>query len=173
MGLASSCQPVNEGSQILPRSATTDAKQRPIPCTCVIMPISQATVTDDNLSRGAGKMTIFINPGSGPVADATIENASFNMGAFTGDLLRLDDSAIPSVERRSEMDDDGRYCFVLRFPDREVEVEMPGLPLAQVRWLDEPGQNIWDFPRLYVDGSSWVWKYALNAALSSEEEDVD
>jgi hypothetical protein len=30
-----------------------------------------------------------------------------------------------------------------------------------VRYLGIPGQNIWDFPRLFVDGSSWVWKFAI------------
>lgn len=108
-------------------------------------------------------MTVFINPGSGPVVDATVENAAFNMGAFTADLLHRDDTDIPSVERNPDLDDEGRFGWVLHFSDRDIEVEMPGLPLAQVRYMQDPSQNIWDFPRLYIDGSSWVWKYALSA----------
>ena len=46
--------------------------------------------------------------------------------------------------------------------ERTIEIQMPGLPVDRVRFLDEDGQNIWDFPRLYVDDSSWVWKYALS-----------
>jgi len=39
---------------------------------------------------------------------------------------------------------------------------MPGLPLDLVRYTGENGQNIWNFPRLYLDDSSWVWKFAAN-----------
>lgn len=115
-------------------------------------------------------MTIFINPGTGPVVDATEDNAAFNTGAFTADLMVRGMKAT-SAERAPDLDDDGRFGWRLTFDDgRVVEVEMPGLRLSEVRWLDEPDQNIWDFPRLYIDGSSWVWKYALDAC---EPEDDD
>lgn len=39
-------------------------------------------------------------------------------------------------------------------------VDMPSLSLEKIRYMGEKTQNIWDFPRLYVNGSSWVWKYA-------------
>jgi len=31
---------------------------------------------------------------------------------------------------------------------------MPGLPIDEVHWMRQHDQNIWDFPRLYVGGSS-------------------
>jgi hypothetical protein len=43
-----------------------------------------------------------------------------------------------------------------------VPVDMPGLPLHQVALRE--GDNAWLFPRLYVDGNSWLWPYALNNA---------
>ena len=108
-------------------------------------------------------MTIFINPGTGPVAGATEVHAAFNMGVFTADLIGAG-IQVTSAEQRPDLDDEGRFGWKITTADgREAEIEMPGLPLARVRWMDEPDQNIWDFPRLYVDGSSWVWKYALSA----------
>ena len=40
-------------------------------------------------------------------------------------------------------------------------VDMPGLPLAKVRFTGAKSQDIWTFPRLYVDDSSWVWLYSF------------
>ncbi len=39
---------------------------------------------------------------------------------------------------------------------------MPGIPLSEVRYVK--GLNAWLFPRLYVDGSSWLWEFAINMA---------
>ncbi len=105
-------------------------------------------------------MSIIINPGSGPVPDASAEEASKNIQAFAADLReRGHDVALGECG----LEDEGRYSFVVTVDGITREIEMPGIPLDQVRWLNEPEQNIWDFPRLYVDGSSWVWKYALSA----------
>ena len=54
----------------------------------------------------------------------------------------------------------GRWPCLLVLGGRECWVAMPGLPLERVRYMGEP-QNIWDFPRLYVDGDSWVWEFAI------------
>ncbi len=109
---------------------------------------------------------VIINPGTGPVAGATLDNAYKNMEA----LLR--DAGIPDAKWCRDVDAEeggGRFSFLVTVPDPDDEgsttgcpVDMPGIPLAEVRYLGEPGQNIWDFPRLYVDGSSWVWKFAVS-----------
>ena len=54
-------------------------------------------------------------------------------------------------------------CFSGPMSKRPASMRIlpPGLALAGVRYLDQPGQNIWHFPRLYIDGDSWVWKYAV------------
>lgn len=104
-------------------------------------------------------MTIFINPGSGPVADADEAAAWISIGTFAADLMARD-LHVTEVARQGAPDD-GRYGFMLTFGDgRRVEVEMPGLLPEKVRYLDGDTQNIWDFPRLYIDGSSWVWRFA-------------
>lgn len=37
---------------------------------------------------------------------------------------------------------------------------MPGLPLDKVRYVKGEKRSILEFPRLYVDGSSWIWYIA-------------
>lgn len=106
-------------------------------------------------------MRVYINPGSGPVEGATEVNADANMAQLIVDA-RL--TAPGRYERAPAADeDDGRFAFVVSCNGRTCEVHMPGLPLEAVRYLGVEGQNIWHYPRLYVDGSSWVWKYAMTS----------
>jgi hypothetical protein len=58
----------------------------------------------------------------------------------------------------------GRYTFRAVLRDKRgdehaVEVDMPGWPLRMVRMED--GDDPWKFPRLYTDGSSWLWPYSF------------
>lgn len=121
-------------------------------------------------------VVIAVNPGTGPVADATEANAAENAQAFAADLAARG-VLIKHVLRRSDADlPGGRYEFDLFFvdpqpheeetrePRTKIQVSMPGLPLARVRYMDD-SQNIWDFPRLYIDGSSWVWKFAVDVCV--------
>lgn len=106
-------------------------------------------------------MTFVIsNPGTGPVDGTRERDARRNIGAFCRDL------ALPSpnirVERRPSGDFDGKYDYLLRRGIRTTTVSMPGLPLDRVKL--RPGSNAWHFPRLYVDGSSWLWPYAIETA---------
>lgn len=99
-----------------------------------------------------------MNPGSGKVADGTWEQAYENMKQF------IKDCEIPlHIESANFEPDGGRYLFTLKADDFkfETEVEMPGLPLEKVRYMAEEGQNPFQYPRLYVDGSSWLWKFAI------------
>lgn len=115
--------------------------------------------------------TVIINPGSGPVPNATYEQALANMDVLIADAGAPQAKITPGHSNY----DDGRYLFVVTLNGRESEVLMPGLPLEKVRFLRKPEQNIWDFPRLYVDGSSWVWCYGrdmLNDALFGEDEEL-
>jgi hypothetical protein len=130
-------------------------------------------------------MNIIINPGTGPVTGATLENADENIRQFVQDLRdglfrdgpdHCEFAKIFVRRGDTSWDEDGRFAFVIwgktvDGQDWENEIDMPGLPLDQVRWIDGPDQNIWDFPRLYVDGSSWAWKFALSSAGYFQEED--
>ncbi|MFJ8153924.1 hypothetical protein [Streptomyces sp. NPDC094468] len=108
-------------------------------------------------------MSISINPGTGPVAEATEANAATNITVF-GDDLRKAGLDVRDCTRKPDDDyGDGRFAFQLAMADgRTIEIQMPGLPIERVRFMSQDGQNIWNFPRLYVDGSSYVWEFALS-----------
>lgn len=103
-------------------------------------------------------MNIVVNPGSGPVdGETSWDNAYENITTYIADC------EIPMRIVRSEHEpDEGRYLFVLKNDeyDYQIEVEMPGLPLDKVRYVEGDKRSILDFPRLYVDGSSWIWYIA-------------
>lgn len=101
---------------------------------------------------------ILINPGSRKCDTGTWEQAYENVKQF------IEDCEIPMhIVKTDFIPDDGRYLFVLGADgfSYEVELEMPGLPLEQVRYMGEEGQNPFDFTRLYVNGGSWLWKWGL------------
>jgi hypothetical protein len=119
--------------------------------------------------------SVFMNPGTGPVQGATLENAAANMLRLVEDA-GIEDAHILHIDAGEDAASDGRYPFEVTAPasDRLCTVDMPGLPLDQVRYMNEADQNIWHFPRLYVDGSSWVWCYAISSvhrSLMGEDED--
>lgn len=113
---------------------------------------------------------IFINPGSGPVSNATFDHAWQNMESLVKDA----DLNGARFERDPGGEDEGgRFAFLVHFDGRKATVDMPGIPLEHVRYTGAGDQNIWDFPRLYVNGSSWVWKFAvtrLSAEIRGEDE---
>lgn len=112
---------------------------------------------------------IIVNPGTGPVPDSTEDEARRNLAALIEDVGVSPVTVGANVEQQS----DGRWSFLLKHGGRECWVEMPGIPLDQVRYMGSEGQNVWHFPRLYVDGSSWLWMYAISSvrsALTGEEE---
>lgn len=119
-------------------------------------------------------MSIILNPGTGPVGgEPTAAAAIANMEAFVADATRENGYDITCDFTPTGEDGEGRWQFTVISDDGTVhEVEMPGLPLSQVRFMREPEQNIWDFPRLYVDGSSWVWAYAL-ACVGNNDDSED
>lgn len=116
-------------------------------------------------------MSIIINPGSGPVDEADEGSARANMQTLADDL-REQGCEVGEVTLRQD-EGDGRWSFDINVNGTAREVAMPGLPIEQVRWVDDPDQNIWHFPRLYVDGSSWVWLFALGVLAEPEDPDED
>ncbi|WP_020118843.1 hypothetical protein [Streptomyces canus] len=108
-------------------------------------------------------MTPILNPGSGPVPDATEEQATANTAAFVDELRTSYSVNVVSFVRAATSDyGEGRWAFELLTDDeRRIEVQMPGAPLKQVRE---------EWTRLYVDGSSWYWEYALRQCRRNDEE---
>ena len=114
-------------------------------------------------------MTITINPGSGPVDNTTQENADANMEVFRQDVKERHGYSVVSFLFEATQED-GRYRYLLTCDGAIHEVEMPGWPLEQVRYMDQETQNIWDFPRLYVNGDSGVWEFARNYCRPDEDD---
>lgn len=114
---------------------------------------------------------VFVNPGTGEVPEASEAQAIANMPQLLKDT-KLDKL---TFERAAAKDyGEGRYAFTVWNVDLPLEVQMPGIPLERVRFTGAAEQNIWHYPRLYVDGSSWVWQYAARLIRSffADEEDI-
>lgn len=110
---------------------------------------------------------IAINPGSGVVESGSIEQSEINIKAFIDDLL------VENVQYEFiKIEENGRHSYRIFSDEISHEIDMPAIPLEEVRYLGVDGQNIWHYPRLYVDGSSLVWKYALNMCFRLEEEEA-
>ncbi len=63
---------------------------------------------------------------------------------------------------------DGRFSYELKFSKkRKIVVDMPGLPLEKVRWFQ--GKSLVGIPRLYVDGGSWLWEFAIDIVKDNYE----
>ena len=118
-------------------------------------------------------MKLVINPGTEPIKETNEKNAFENMKHFLVDCSVTREENLLFV-RVKECDGnyakEGRFAFLV-YRDGYTRchlVHMPGLPLDKVRYMDKK-QNIWDFPRLYVDHSSWVWSFALLKEEDFEE----
>jgi hypothetical protein len=99
--------------------------------------------------------SIFINPGTEPQRGATLDNAAQTIARFVG-ALGISEVAFA---RNQTNDSDGWFGFVLTSGDRKCEVDVPGINPHVV----QEGRP-WKSPRLYVDGNSWLWPYAINSA---------
>lgn len=114
-------------------------------------------------------MKYAINPGTGPTPDGTKEQSEINIQQF------IKDTGAKDVEYRFlHSKENGRHVYKIWDKDKANihDIEMPAIPLEQVRYMG-PGQDIWQFPRLYVDGSSWVWLYAIDACFNSQPQDTN
>lgn len=98
-------------------------------------------------------MPIIINPGTEGRSDATLENAERIVDAIAKDLGLPRDA----ITRNVAADDGGRFGFQFTRPDCGIcEIEVPG---------DPPEEFLASIPftsrRMYVDGSSWLYKYGI------------
>lgn len=117
---------------------------------------------------------ILADMGWGPVKDGSLTHAESNIRAFVADL-RVRGHQDIVVERAPEhiaADREGRFCWGIAVDEGQMrQVRMPGLPLDKVRWTGADGQAIYNYPRLYIDGGSWIWLYALNTFTPVGAED--
>lgn len=107
---------------------------------------------------------VLINPGTGPnEGDICREHAIANIEAFMAEL-GLPPPVVSVTMASPKHDGAGWYQFVLHRGIRKVDVDMPGLPLGEIR-CDADLKNLpRGAPRLYVDGNSWWWGIAVGFA---------
>ncbi len=106
---------------------------------------------------------VVINPGAGPVDGSNEALAVIAMTQF------VKDSGAECFRRRDKRHDyDGRFAFHVYRGDKKFEIDMPGLPIDKVRYVGKP-QSALDFPRLYADGSSWLWCFAVSTVKDDGE----
>lgn len=121
---------------------------------------------------------VIINPGAGPIEGrrTTARDAERNIRAFRWEIGAP--RGMIRIQRlgRSHEDLAGRYDFRLSIRNRRdrTDISMPGLPLEEVRFVRGANVNVLRFPRLYVDGNSWLWPFAVSQArealrLASED----
>ncbi len=101
------------------------------------------------------------DPRTDPIPDGNLELADKNIMLFG-----LDMQLVPTSWERAAAQDmgGGRFAFTIWYRGRHVLIQMPGVPLESVRYQMLEGQNIDDFPHVYVNGSSYVWIYACEMA---------
>ncbi len=100
-------------------------------------------------------MNIIINPGTEPQINTKEENAVKVAEYLIEDLKPIEFT----FERYPNGDTDrGWYSFIFKSPGvRNIEVDIPGIDPEIVREAKP-----WKSPRLYVEGSSWLYSIALN-----------
>lgn len=98
-------------------------------------------------------MNIIINPGTEKQDKHSEKNASKVATYITKDLGL---NKINWEREKKNDSEDGWYGFKFKGAGGSIDVTIPGINPDIVR-MGEP----WKSPRLYVDGSSWLYGYAL------------
>lgn len=119
-------------------------------------------------------MKVIINPGTEPIDGASPEHAEANIKQFIHELMHDGGFEDLTYTRRRDMDKKGgwfaynvSYVFDGWFRP-SVMVHVPGFD-PETTQKGEP----WVSPRLYVDGSSWLWGLALGMADDKLRENTD
>ena len=108
---------------------------------------------------------VLTNPNNGPIGgDTCLSHAIADVATFI-DELGMKDPPVAVTMQSPRHDGTGRYSFMLHRGIRSVDVDMPGLPLDEVRCTENVMPR--GCPRLYVDGNSWWWCYALDTARTA------
>ena len=108
-------------------------------------------------------MKFNINPGTEAVENPTLENAEAAIDLFIKDLdLDVKLTRNPDGDNVGTGIGGGRFSFVLTLDDRSTTIDMPGCDPEKTA-----ASRPWYSPRLYVDGSSWLWRFAVNQAIEA------
>jgi len=107
-------------------------------------------------------MHFTINPGSGDRDGATYENALEILRRFMDDLSKLYGYKDIRATTQSNRNSEGRFSWDVTYDGKTIELDIPG---------DDPAEVVaagLGARRLYVDGSSWFYPFALNICSPDE-----
>ena len=107
-------------------------------------------------------MAFIINPGTEKQTNTTEANA-LKLAEYICEDIEISND---SFKRNPKTDSDGWYGFTFKGERGEVEVDIPGVDPDTTR-LGIPFQSL----RLYVNGSSWLYGYALGFILDGIQKD--
>jgi hypothetical protein len=88
--------------------------------------------------------------------------AADSLVIFVDDLRAAGGQPLTTV-RRMDRDDrvGGPFGFDIIYDGISVPVQMPGLPVERLRYVPGRSEKAGEFERLYVNGGSWLWPFAL------------
>jgi hypothetical protein len=114
----------------------------------------------ETMTRRARMMVV--NPGTQAMSETSPKLAKAGIAQFVEDLHPAKIKI--KVKRDKKSDNDGWYGFTLKSKHAKISVLMPGLPLEYMRGTKKDTTASWAFQRLYVEGNSWYWNFALEIA---------
>lgn len=100
--------------------------------------------------------------------DGTVVHADRNIERFVLEVSEAREGFTHVLTHRMEDEGPGgRFSYVVVWRKhgrlRAHQIDMPGVPLEDVEV--DVRANLIGVPRLYVDGASWYWGYAVDACL--------
>ncbi len=113
------------------------------------------------------RRTAVVNHGSEPISEASLCLAEVAVDRFAQQAAQVHGMRLRGRRRLSEADRHGRFGFVLVFAcaggqEIEHEIAMPGVRLDLVEYRAQDRTSAWDIHRLYLNGASWLWEFAIN-----------
>jgi hypothetical protein len=103
-----------------------------------------------------------MNPGAGPVPDGPLELAEQSIKEF---ISQLDLPREVFCHPKPKDNWSGRLAYELSYNGGEIPpVWRTCSVLMPCMSPDDLQQGAWKAPRLYVDGNSWLWEFALSQA---------
>ncbi|HEY9751296.1 MAG TPA: hypothetical protein V6C63_21610 [Allocoleopsis sp.] len=98
----------------------------------------------------------------GPIPDSTEEQAIANIQELIRHTALHHNNVEAKFERLAADDEAGWFGFKLMAGDRYCHVLMPGITIGDAECYPL-AQHVKDF-RVYVDGGSWLWPFAVKIA---------
>ena len=121
---------------------------------------------------------LIINPGTDASRETVQEDlARAGLRRYMHDLRTIQGQDVK--EEITESGPSGQYMegywsYTITVDGSEFEVDVAGVPLEKLVWYESGHPDnlggLLDVYRLYVDGSSWAWKFALNMCKTYDDE---